>query len=174
MDMTKLNPWNWLKKEEEQEQSMPARTSEVEPHTSNPLKSLHDEVDRLFDSAFRGFNRHSFFGGSDVFKPKVDIVGSEKDYTVTVELPGIDEQDVKIDLMGNNLVIKGEKKQEEKTEEEGYYRVERRYGSFQRVLDLPDDADREGVKASFKNGILTVTMPRLKVEHHEKKSIPIE
>lgn len=174
MDMTKLNPWNWLKKEEEQEQAMPARKDDVEQRTSNPLKSLHDEVDRLFDSAFRGINRHSFFGPGDAFKPKVDIVGSGKDYTVTVELPGIDEQDVSIDLMGNNLVIKGEKKQEEKTEEEGYYRVERRYGSFQRVLDLPEDADRDGVKASFRNGVLTVTMPRLQVEQHEKKSIPIE
>jgi len=109
-----------------------------------------------------------------LFKPSVDISGSEKEYVISAELPGVDEKDISLELKGDALIIKAEKQREKKTEDKGYYRVERRYGSFQRVLAVPEDADAEGIKANYKKGVLTVTLPRKKgVESAATKKIAI-
>jgi HSP20 family protein len=90
----------------------------------------------------------------------LDLGATDKAYTATVEVPGVDEKDVKVEMVNDTLTIRGEKKQEKEEKDKNYYRMERSYGSFQRVLSLPEDADQEGVSATFKNGVLTVTMPR--------------
>lgn len=184
MEITKLNPWNWFRKEDEQDKVLPVKQQgrgEAHP-AANPLVGIHTEVDRIFDQAFHNFGLSpSFFGanslfakGTDAFRPKVDIGGSEKEYTITAELPGINEKDISIELKGDALIISGEKKQEEKTEEKGYYRVERSYGSFQRMLNVPDDADTENIKAKYKNGVITIVLPRTKNIESETRKIAIE
>jgi len=90
----------------------------------------------------------------------VDIAGSEKEYVISAELPGVDEKDIHVELRGDSLILSAEKRQEAKSEGKGFYRIERSYGSFQRVLAVPDDADTDAVKASYKKGVLTVTLPR--------------
>lgn len=175
MDNNKLNPWNWLKKEDEQEKELPVKHREMKRRHrgGNPLLNLHDEIDRLFDKAFT-FDREAFpMVKEGVLKPEVDISGTDTEYIVTAELPGMTEEDISIEMKGDALVLKGEKRQEKKSEEEGYYRVERTYGSFQRVLTVPKDADVDNIKAKYKNGVITITLPRKAEAMQEAKKIEI-
>ncbi|MCI5137300.1 MAG: Hsp20/alpha crystallin family protein, partial [Candidatus Electrothrix sp. AR1] len=84
-----------------------------------------------------------------MLKPMTDLAASDKEYTVTVEVPGAEKDDIKIEVVNNVMTIRGEKKQKKEEKEKDYYRQERFYGSFQRVLSLPEDADQETIKATF-------------------------
>lgn len=181
MELKKLAPWNWFKKEEEnQAAALPVQRS-GHMHNQNPIAQFHQEVDRMFDSLFRGFGFPTLGFGrdygpalrSDWFKPTLDIAAGEKDYTISVELPGVDEKDVQLELSDDTLVIKGEKKQEKEEKDKNYYRMERAYGSFQRVLSLPEDAEQDGIAASYKHGILTVVIPRKARTEPKAKQISI-
>jgi HSP20 family protein len=184
MDFTKLNPWNWFKKEDEQEKSMPVQMEKAAEKQAPPpstLAGVHTEIDRVFNEFFRGvgfglpqlgmpaFGRLS----GSVLKPSVDISGSEKEYAISVELPGVEEKDIHLELKDDALVIRAEKRQEEKSEGGGYYRVERSYGAFQRVFALPQDADGESIKAKYKNGIVTITIPRKAPPESKSKRIAL-
>jgi HSP20 family protein len=98
--------------------------------------------------------------GSRWLKPNLDILASDKEYTLQVELPGVSDKDVRIEVSGDSLRIWGEKKQEKEDKGRDYYAVERSYGSFQRVLAFPQDAKVDGIDAKFKDGVLTITIPR--------------
>jgi HSP20 family protein len=185
MELKKLAPWNWFKNEEESDHIVPIKHSEkgslyTAPQYA-PMLQLHRDIDRYFDHFFRDFNL-SVLGGSQsfmplvesgFFRPKVDLSAAEQEYVLTVEIPGVNEHDVTVDVSGNTMTIKGEKKLEKEESKSDYYRMERSYGSFQRVLSLPEDVDQDGIKAGFKNGILTVTMPRKSMPKGESKQIQI-
>jgi HSP20 family protein len=91
---------------------------------------------------------------------------------VTAELPGIDKDNISVNLTDHTLTIKGEKKKEEEIKEENYYRSERSYGSFLRTLELPRDVHADKVKASFKNGVLEVRLP--KTEEAKAKEVKVK
>lgn len=174
VDLKKLAPWNWFKKEQEVQQgtNQMARNSAgaVTPLSSasrDPLLQLHREVDRLFDEAFAGFGLSSprlalpSASGSawpTVLRPSLDIQETEKQYRITLEVPGTEEKDIQLTLEDDLLWIRGEKRHETEQKEGQYHLVERSYGSFQRVLNLPTDADRESIQAKFRNGVLTITI----------------
>jgi len=92
--------------------------------------------------------------------PHVDISDKGKELKVSVELPGMDKDDVEVNLDDNALTIRGEKKSEETEEKEGYYMSERSYGAFQRIIPLPVEVDPEKVKAKFKKGVLNIVLPK--------------
>jgi len=186
MDIKKWIPWNWFKKEEEEAgKTLPVKRGTQQEHggvLASPLLQLHQEIDRLFDQAFRGFGLPPF--GYDrsllprlaegMFKPSLDLGATDKEYIVTVEIPGVDEKDVALEIVNDNLIIRGEKKQEKEEKEKNYYRMERSYGSFERVLSLPEDADQDGVKATYKKGVLTVTLPRRTLPQADVKKIEVK
>lgn len=181
MDLKKLAPWNWFKKEEEQQPAvLPVLRSGHLRH-DNPIAQIHQELDRMFDTVFRGFGFPSMGFGRDSaplapsewLKPTLDIAAGDKAYVITVELPGVDEKEVQLELSEDTLVIKGEKKQEREEKEKNYYRMERSYGSFRRVLSLPEDAEQDGIAAAYKHGILTITIPRKVGPRRESKQITI-
>ena len=185
MDLKQLAPWNWFKNEEESS-VVPVRRAEgqtffPESAALSPMIDLHREMNRIFDSAFRGFGLSPF--GSELFtpltasgqlKPQVDISATDKEYCITVKVPGVSEKDVKVEIAENVMTIRGEKKQEKEDKGENYYRMERAYGSFQRVLSLPEDAAHENVKATFKNGVLTLRVPRREIPKVEVKKVEIK
>lgn len=183
MDMSRLNPWNWFTEEDDENsnKNLPAHQNKLSGMT--PVEQLYTDIDRVFKKAMRGFGPFgSAFGGtpsterpqSDVMlRPKLDIQGTEKEYVITVELPGVEQNGVHVDLRDNALFIRGEKKVEKTDDSKGYYRVERSFGSFQRVLSLPEDADSEAIKASCKDGVLTITIPRLEGKEPAAKTIPV-
>jgi HSP20 family protein len=114
----------------------------------------------------------SFFVDREEMFPVVDVSESDKEIKVSAELPGMDPKDVSISLDGNRLTLRGEKKFEQEEKKEDYHRIERSYGSFCRVINLPGDVHEDQVKASFKNGVLTVVMP--KTEKPVGRTIEIE
>lgn len=142
-----------------------------------PVFSLQREVNQLFDDFFRGFDIAPFgtFGERvRGFSPLVDVEENEKELTARIELPGIDEKDVEVLLTGDSLTIKGEKKKEEETREKEYYQMERTYGSFHREIPLPAGLDTDKVEATYKNGVLTVRIPKTEAAKSEGKKITIK
>ena len=181
MDIKKLAPWNWFKKEQEGN-TLPIRRQETRTQYTDPFSQIRQEIDRVFDAAFSGFGFPSIGFGreltpaaqTDWLKPTLDVGASDKEYTISVELPGVDEKDVQLELINDTLKIKGDKKQQKEEKEKNYYRMERSYGSFQRVLSLPEDADQDNIKAVYKNGIMNITIPRKAAPKTEVKQIEIK
>jgi len=112
----------------------------------------------LFDEVFNG----PFFSGltAERWLPPVDVLEKGGDLMLRVEIPGIDEKDIDLKLEGNILTLKGKKELADKQDSGSYHRLESCYGSFTRSFTLPDSADRDAIKADFKNGILTITVPQ--------------
>jgi HSP20 family protein len=108
------------------------------------------------------------------FSPKMDLEETEKDYRITAELPGMEEKDVEVLLAGNSITIKGEKKEEKEEKDKSYYHMERSYGSFQRTVPLPEGIDLNKVDADFKNGVLTVKLPKTVEAKTKSKKVPIK
>jgi HSP20 family protein len=102
----------------------------------------------------------------------VDVYEEKDEIVVKAELPGMDKSDIEVNISDSELTLKGEKKKEEKIEEENYFRSERSYGAFVRSVDLPTDVQADKVKAAFKNGILEVRLP--KTEEAKTKEIKVK
>jgi HSP20 family protein len=134
-----------------------------------PVATLHRDVNRLFEEAFRGFGDSPLFGGRGW--PSMDVEEKEKEYRVTAELPGLDEKDVEVLLHDGILTVRGEKKLESEDRNRTY--SERFYGRFERQIPLDRDVDDSAVKATFKQGILTVTVPKSAKAAERTKRIPI-
>jgi len=122
------------------------------------LSSLRREMDRLWEN---------FFGEKPLTRmwerewaPSLDISETRDNFVVKAEVPGIDAKDIDISLTGDVLTIKGEKKQEREEKEEDYHLVERSYGSYSRSVRLPAEVESNKIKASYKNGILNITLPK--------------
>lgn len=104
--------------------------------------------------------------------PSLDVYEEKDSVVVKAELPGMKKEDVEVNLVGENLTIKGEKKEDKEVKEDDYYRRERSYGSFLRTVTLPCEVKSDEIKASFKDGVLEIRMP--KTEEAKKKSIPVK
>lgn len=124
-----------------------------------PFHSLYRDMDEMFDRLWSGFDVLPFgIQGEHPFVPSIDVVEDNGMLKAVVELPGMDEKDVEVLLTDDTLTIKGEKKEEKEEKRKDYYRTERTYGSFHRVIALPKEVDTDKVEARFKNGVLTVEM----------------
>ncbi|MEW6376809.1 MAG: Hsp20/alpha crystallin family protein [Thermodesulfobacteriota bacterium] len=135
------------------------------------LERMRREMDRLWDSFFEERPRRK---GEEVSEwlPSLDVSETKNDVVVKADLPGIDPKDIDISLSEGVLTIKGEKKQEREEKEENYHLIERSYGTFARTIRLPREVQSDKINASYKNGILRVTLP--KSEEAKKKEIKIK
>ena len=125
------------------------------------LSKLHNDIDDLFGSFFRGWEWPSALTrGTRSVWPAMDVQESENEIIVKAEVPGCKAEDVDISVHGNMLTITGEKKQEEEKEGKGYYYMERSYGSFRRDINLPSEVDTSKIDASCKNGVLSIKLPK--------------
>ena len=125
----------------------------------DPLKDLmamHDRINKMFDDTFD--KQHSSSYGD--WMPPVDIYETEEEIVVVSELPGIDENDLDIQVTEGVLTIKGEKKYSVEKESDNYYRMERAYGKFQRSFAVPNTVDLETIKANLKDGVLKITLKK--------------
>jgi HSP20 family protein len=134
------------------------------------LERMRREMDRIWDSFFE--RRPARVEEAAEWFPTLDVSETKNDYVVKAELPGIDPKDIDISLTNDLLTIKGEKKQEKEEKEENYHVIERSYGSFTRSVRLPGQVQSDKINASFKNGVLRVTLP--KTEEAKKKEIKIK
>ncbi len=141
-----------------------------------PFYALQRQMHDLFGSFFEGFDLVPFDVERSVatFNPKLEIKESDKEFTISVELPGMDEKDIEVALEGDVLTIKGEKNEEYEEKKSGYYRSERSYGSFQRSVVLPDTIDADNLKAESKKGVLKITLPKKPEAQVQKKKIDVK
>jgi HSP20 family protein len=136
------------------------------------LSKLKKEMDDLWG---RFFGESSFPGfGDPVWGPPLDVKETKENIVVTAEIPGLSPTDVEVTISGDLLNIKGEKKHEKEEKEESYHLIERRYGAFSRSIRLTSEVDAKNVKASQKDGILTVTLPKSEKAKEKQIKINIE
>jgi len=133
------------------------------------LSDLRDEIDRLFDGPLTELTRASNLLSG--WTPALDIFEDKDSFTVKVELPGMKKEDIQVSLHDGGLSISGERKSETKNESAEVYRTERFFGRFQRTVTLPATVAADKVKAQYKDGILTVTLP--KAEEAKPKQIDV-
>jgi HSP20 family protein len=133
--------------------------TEVAGGDGDPFSAFRREMDRLVDSFGRDFGGPPS-GRAGTMMPSIDISETDAELKVEAELPGVDQNDVEVVVSDNLLTIKGEKKAEKEEKKKDYHLVERSYGGFARQITLPFAAEPDKAKASFKNGILTVTLPK--------------
>ena len=151
-----------------------------------PLENLRREVDRLFENFDRDLWRspfsHSVFDIEPLWRrelqftatPAVDIVEKDDAYEVTAELPRMDEKNIEVKLDNGGLTIKGEKQAEKEEKRKGYHLQERSFGSFERYFAVPEGVDADKIEASFKKGLLTVTLPKRPEAQKPAKKIDVK
>jgi len=151
-----------------------------------PIENLRREIDRLFEDFDRGFWRSPFrrslfdvepflrrelgFAGM----PAVDIAESDKAYEITAELPGMEEKNIEVKVANGGLTIRGEKSEEKEEKKKDYYLNERRFGSFERSFRIPDGVDVDKIEAKFKQGVLSVTLPKTAEAQKSEKKIEVK
>jgi len=137
---------------------------------TNDLNRIRHEIDRLFEDPFNLVAPStSFFEG---WEPNIDIYEDKDKLTVKAELPGMKPEDVQVSLDGNTLMISGERKEEQERKEGETYRSERFFGRFQRSVTLPQSVDPQNIQATYRDGVLTVTLP--KAEEAKPKQIDVK
>lgn len=132
------------------------------------MLSLRADMDRLFSSLFGG----GYGEREGLWAPVVDIEEDNDTILVKAEIPGMKKEDIKVSVQSNILTITGERKHESETKNKTFHRVERSYGKFSRMITLPTDVDSDKVKATYKDGILNITLP--KPEAVKPKHIDVE
>ncbi len=141
---------------------------------NNPFALFRQEMNSLFDNFFHGFDMEPSWGSLGSFNPRVDVKESDKEIAIAAELPGMNDKDIDISLTKDTLTIKGEKKQEKEDKGKDYYRMERSYGSFTRMIPLPAEIDTDKAKAEFKKGVLSISLPKTVKAIKETKKIPVK
>ena len=161
-----------LTRRNRQGETLPARREET-----HPFFSLRRQMNQLFDSFFRDFELEPFREMNEwyaKFSPQIDVKENDKEIIVTAELPGMSEKDIDVSISGGSLVVKGEKKEDKEEKDKECWHMERCYGSFYRSIPLPEEIDKEKADASFKKGILRVTIPKTEKAASSSKKIPIK
>ncbi len=172
-----LLPSKWLRRNNES--NVPVRRQEED----HPVYSLQREMNRVFDDFFRSFDM-PLMGSFDwpqlstldsgTISPKVDVSETDKQLRIHAELPGMSEKDIEVSLARDSVTISGEKKQESEENVKGWYRMERSYGAFHRTVPLPCEVDPDKVEATFKNGVLNITLPKTAQAQATTKTIAVK
>jgi HSP20 family protein len=152
----------------------------------SPFTALRREMERLFDDFDSGFWRFPFqrpgFDLEPIWRneitlgapPAVDIAETDKAYEISAELPGMDEKSIDIELVNGSLKITGEKHEEKEEKKKGYHLNERRFGSFERRFRVPEGVDTSKIEATFKKGVLKVTLPKTAEARTPQKKIAVK
>jgi HSP20 family protein len=161
MSMRDLIPWS------RQSSTAPAVYGDEQ---RNPFLSLRQDIDRLFDDVFRG-SMPSLAGGRSMMAwPSVEVGETDREIRITAEVPGMSDKDIELLVEDGVLTLRGEKKSETEDKDRGY--SERFYGRFERRIALPTAVDHQAAKADFKDGVLTIALPKTEEAEHGRR-IPI-
>lgn len=148
MNMRELVPWSRERRG-------------IRQRDDDPFSSLQREVNRLFEDFFGTPDNMTLMRRSGEFMPLVNVTESDDEIRVTAELPGIDPKEIDVRMERDLLILQGEKKEETEDERDNFYRMERSYGSFYRAIRIPAEVvNEEKIDAKFKNGVLTVRLPK--------------
>ncbi|WP_375565823.1 Hsp20/alpha crystallin family protein [Oceaniradius stylonematis] len=167
MQIRDLIPWN---------RNRDATTRSESTDDDNPVALLQRDMNRVFEDFWSRFDR-PFAGTNGAltgFGPTTDVTETDKAIEVAIELPGLEEKDVEVNLTDDVLTIRGEKKHESEDKRKGVYISERAWGSFYRMVPLPPGVDTDKASADFKRGVLTVTLPKTPEAQAKVKRIEVK
>lgn len=188
LDLSKWNPFKFLRKSSEEKRAEPSSSAAMatgagtQPTAwpdlarlvlADPLRVMHEMMrDPLgdFGQPDRWFGDFS----PSMFQPRIDVVDDGDALRITAELPGLERQDLEVLVEDEFLVLRGEKKLESKNEEKGCYRLERAFGTFQRMIPLPDGVDADRAEAKFEKGVLTLRLPKTRTEKSAARRLEIK
>jgi len=183
MNLEKLKPWNWFKHEETANQVDPQVPIKRADNLSaaDSLLRMHNEMDRWFDQLSASVGMPSLASGSgwpaaslgQVYRPLIDVSADDNCYEIKLDVPGMTESDLSIEVKDDMLMIRGEKQHSSEKKDKHFYRVERSYGAFQRTLALPDDANADEISAQLEKGVLRLEIPRRESSSDPVKRISI-
>lgn len=145
----------------------------MQPALWNPLREMDDFFSSLRRSFGRGLPATAGDGDLASWAPAVDISETDKEYLVKGELPGVKKDDVNVELHNGVLTLSGERRYEKEDKDEKYHRVERAYGSFSRSFSVPDNVDANAISADFKDGVITVHLPKTAAKEPKGTRIPV-
>lgn len=170
MTISNLVPWRWG--------ALPASADDRSLDVfRSEMESLHRTIDRLFADAWGGNLVPSLLSEtwtSGKIVPRLDVSEDDKAFRVTVELPGMSDKDVAVTVDERVLTVRGEKKEEKEQKDKNLFRSERAFGSFLRSIELPSDVDSAKIEAKFKDGVLTIDLPKTKQAQERVKQIPVK
>jgi HSP20 family protein len=179
MQSRQLLPWNWFKKEDERAGGITKGGIAHAKHANlnmHPLVRIQQQVDRLFEDllgqdavALQKGMMLGNIGESTILRPSLDISENAEGYRIQVEVPGVEQKDLQVELDGDVLTISGEKSQIHEEKAENYHQVERSFGRFERVLCLPANVNKEHMDASFKNGVLTIALTKQELPQSDSR-----
>ncbi|WP_429290757.1 Hsp20/alpha crystallin family protein [Paraburkholderia sp. CI3] len=183
-DPKKWNPFKFLrgaarKSDADSPESPPANEQWRAPWPDIPRLFAREPwraLEEFFHDPFAGRGAlERWFGdfSSSRFQPRIDVVDEGKVLRVTAELPGMEREDLSVSVEDGAIVLRGEKKQDVRSEEDGCYRLERAYGSFMRTIPMPENADPGHALAKFDNGVLTLTVPKSEPARSTSRTIDI-
>lgn len=169
MSITDLIPWNWGKK------NVPVKHDKI----ADPFYELQRRMNNVFDDVWNDFGfstpmKMPELENMGAFAPSIDLKETDKEVAVKAELPGMSENDIQVELSDGLLKLKGEKKDEKSSEKDGAKYSECSYGSFYRSIALPEGIDEENINAEFKNGVLTITLPKTETAKQNTKRIEVK
>lgn len=163
------------------------KTSTPAPRQVHPMSEFRHEMDQLFDRFMGDFPRFpSLASWSDfdpfagwpaaksALSPSIDVSEGDKEYTITAELPGLDEKEIELSISDDLLTLKGEKKEEKDEKKKDFHVSERRYGTFQRSFRIPAGVKADDISADFKNGVLKVILPKSPEAKKSAKKVDIK
>lgn len=141
------------------------------PGRTSSLRSLQNEVNRLFETVFPGAIEEGSDTPSSVWSPSLNLMESDDQYHLSIDLPGISKENVSISVENNRLAIRGERSAESRSEDENVLRMGRSFGAFYRAIRLPGSVNEDAIEASFQNGVLSVVLPKTKKSRPKKIAI---
>lgn len=166
-----LIPWDWFKGVETDSKRTPASI------INQPFSKLYSEMEKIAQDVFNEYlpdiPKTSELG-VNFLTPRLNISETEKEYKVSVEIPGVKEKEIDLSINKNVLMIKAHKKEEKEDKDERYHRIERYYGTFQRSIALPEDAKQDSVEAKFKDGVLNIIIEKNKEMQSNIKKIEVK
>ena len=153
-------------------------TTPARRESGHPMFALQSDINHALEDFWRTFEAPMMRGpNSDMLDedaPKVDVRETDKEVEVVAELPGMDEEDVEVSVTDGALVLRGEKESQAEEEDEGYLLRERSFGYFERIVPLPDNLEIEKAAATFKNGVLTVHLPKQAGQESSRRRVSVK
>lgn len=137
------------------------------------IRRMQQDINRVFSSAGGSSTRDTDSSTAAVWVPPIELEARDNNLVVSVELPGLDDEDVEVDITDDMLIVQGEREVERDQDDKGVRRTERQYGRFYRAIALPDGADTDNATAEFDNGVLRITIPVAQDQSSGVRQIPI-
>lgn len=167
MPISDLLPWN-----RDKEKYALQKREEYDP--LDMQREMNRIIESFLEDPFRPVSMQRWFDEDRTFMPRLDVSESETEISIRADMPGMDEKDIHLALENDMLMISGEKRIEKEEKGKTYHRMERRYGSFNRSVELPSGVDFDKIEAKFKNGVLTIKITKPETAVVQRKRIPIK